>query len=129
MDVVPKSRRVVRYEGSDQEEERPWGDWRVADAVASFITARVEVKPRPRVSLQFHKHRPEHWVIVASKSEPAIGDSKIGVAPDDRVVIPCGARHPTHSSGDEMLAFVGVQFGKLLDESGITRLDNDYGQG
>jgi mannose-6-phosphate isomerase len=107
MDVVPKSRRMVRYEGGDQD-ERPSGNWRVVDAVASFITVRGEVKPGPRLSLQFHKHRPEHWIIVAGKSEPAVGDSKIAVAPDDHVVIPCGALHRTHNTSDEMPAFRGA---------------------
>jgi mannose-6-phosphate isomerase-like protein (cupin superfamily) len=127
MDVVPKSRRVVRYEVGDQE-ERPWGNWRVVDAAASF-TRRVAVKPGHRLSLQFHKHRSEHWVIVAGKGEPTVGDSKIGVAPGDHVVIPCGALHRIHNTGDEMLVFVEVQFGELLDESDITRLDDDYARG
>jgi mannose-6-phosphate isomerase-like protein (cupin superfamily) len=128
MDVVPKSRRMVRYEGGDQE-ERPWVNWRVVDVAASFITRQVEVKPRPRLSPRFHKHRPEHWVIVAGMGEPTVGDSKVGVTLCAHVVIPCGALHHTHNTSDEMLAFVEVQCGKLLDESGITRLDDDYGQG
>jgi mannose-6-phosphate isomerase len=97
MDVVLKSRRVVRYEVSDQE-ERPWGNWRVVDAAASFVTRRVEVEPGHRLSLQFHKHHSEHWVIVAGKGEPTVGDSKIDVAPGDHVVIPLrgASLHPQH---------------------------------
>ena len=128
MDVVPKSRRVVRYDIGDHE-ERPWGNWRVVDAAATFITKRVEVKPGHRLSLQYHHHRSEHWVIVAGRGETTVGEITRAVAPGDYVVIPCGALHRIHNTGEELLVFVEVQFGELLDESDITRVDDDYARG
>jgi mannose-6-phosphate isomerase-like protein (cupin superfamily) len=125
MDVVPDSRRVVRYDVGDQE-DRPWGNWRVVDAAAGFITKRVTVKPGHRLSLQYHDHRSEHWVIVAGSGEATVGDTKTPVAPGDYVVIPCGTVHRIQNTGSESLVFVEVQFGDLLDESDITRLDDDY---
>jgi len=128
MDVMSKNRDVVRYAVGDSE-DRPWGSWRVVDAGATFITKRVEVKPGHRLSLQLHKHRSEHWVIVAGAGEATVDDSRIPVRPGDYVVIPCGAVHRIENNGSEMLIFVEVQYGGILDESDITRLQDDYARG
>jgi mannose-6-phosphate isomerase-like protein (cupin superfamily) len=125
MDTISKKSETVRYVVGDRE-DRPWGSWRVVDTAANFITKRVEVKPGHRLSLQFHKYRSEHWVIVAGNGEATVGSNKTFVAPGDYVVIPCGAQHRIHNTGVELLVFVEVQFGEILDESDITRLDDDY---
>ena len=125
MDAIAERQCVVRYDVGDRE-DRPWGNWCVVDAAASFITKRVEVKPGHRLSLQFHRHRSEHWVIVAGNGEATVDSALIPVAPGDYVAIPCGARHRIHNTGAAPLVFVEVQRGEILDESDITRLDDDY---
>lgn len=125
MDAAADSRTIIRYDVGDHE-DRPWGSWRVVDAAVCFVTKRVEVKPGHRLSLQFHHHRSEHWVIVAGNGEATIGNDRIPVAPGDYVAIPCGARHRIHNTGGAPLVFVEVQHGEILDENDITRLDDDY---
>lgn len=125
MDAIVKSRSVVRYDVGDYE-DRPWGNWRVVDAGAAFITKRVEVAAGHRLSLQLHRHRSEHWVIVEGCGEAVVGDSKAEIGPGDYVAIPCGTKHRIHNTGAEPLVFVEVQFGEILDERDITRLDDDY---
>jgi mannose-6-phosphate isomerase-like protein (cupin superfamily) len=125
MDTTAKGQNAVRYEVGDHE-ERPWGRWRVVDIGPTFISKRVEVHAGHRLSLQFHHHRSEHWVIVAGSGEATVDEDRIPVGPGDYVVIPCGARHRIHNTGAETLVFVEVQYGELLDESDITRLEDDY---
>jgi mannose-6-phosphate isomerase-like protein (cupin superfamily) len=116
---------TVRYDVGDYE-ERPWGNWRVVDAADTFITKRVELKPGHRLSLQYHQHRSEHWVIVGGLGEALVDDTSREVRPGDYVVIPCGAVHRIQNTGDAMLVFVEVQFGEILDEKDIKRLSDDY---
>ena len=125
MDAIKNQQGAVRY-GVGDHEERPWGNWRVVDAGPTYISKRVEVSPGHRLSLQYHRHRSEHWVIVAGRGEATVADTKIEVTPGDYVVIPCGATHRIHNTGTEPLVFVEVQYGDLLDESDITRLEDDY---
>ncbi|MGF1630404.1 MAG: phosphomannose isomerase type II C-terminal cupin domain [Kiloniellaceae bacterium] len=125
MDTMSEGRKAVRYDVGDHE-DRPWGNWRVVDTGTAFITKRVEVNAGQRLSLQLHQHRSEHWVIVAGSGEATVDDSKIPVGPGDYVVIPCGAKHRIHNNGAEPLIFVEVQYGGILDESDITRLEDDY---
>jgi hypothetical protein len=60
MDTTAKGQNAVRYDVGDQE-DRPWGRWRVVDIGPTFISKRVEVHAGHRLSLQFHHHRSEHW--------------------------------------------------------------------
>jgi mannose-6-phosphate isomerase len=117
--------RAVRYAVGDYE-ERPWGTWRVVDTGPTFITKRVEVKPGHRLSLQYHEHRSEHWVVVSGTGEATVDDRTMTVGPGDYVVIPCRAVHRLHNTGSERLIIVEVQFGETLDEHDITRLQDDY---
>lgn len=125
MDAPARSSSAVRYDIGDYE-DRPWGSWRVVDAGSAFITKRVEVTAGHRLSLQIHRHRSEHWIIVGGSGEATVDEMHTQLRPGDYVVIPCGAKHRIHNTGIEPLVFVEVQFGEILDESDITRLADDY---
>src|SRR3546814_3910523 len=70
-----------------------------------------------RLSLQFHRHRSEHWVIVAGNGEATVDETIAQLKPGDHVIIPCGAKHRIRNTGGELLVFVEVQFGEIPDES------------
>jgi len=125
IEQVSEKLKAVRYSVGEHE-ERPWGNWRVVDAGPTFITKRVEVKPGQRLSLQYHEHRSEHWVIVAGIGEATVDDRTTTVKPGDYVVIPCGNTHRIHNTGETTLIFVEVQYGDTLDERDIVRLQDDY---
>ena len=44
--------------------ERPWGWYEVIDEGDRYKTKNIEVNPGERLSLQYHYHRSEHWVVV-----------------------------------------------------------------
>jgi len=125
MDALSKSRDVVRYSVGDYE-ERPWGSWRVVDTGPTFTTKQVQVKAGQRLSLQYHNHRSEHWVIVAGSGEATVGGDTIRIEAGRHVNIPSGVKHRIHNTGDTPLIFVEVQLGELLDENDIVRLEDDY---
>lgn len=125
MEVIVSSSHAVRYDVGDYQ-DRPWGNWRVVDAGAAFITKRIEVMAGHRLSLQLHHHRSEYWVIVGGSGEATVGDTTAQLRPGDHVLIPRGARHRIHNTGTVPLVFVEVQFGDILDETDITRLEDDY---
>src|SRR3546814_20162743 len=89
MDALAKTTTAVRYDIGDHE-DRPWGAWRVVDAAASFITKRVAVKPGHRLSLQFHRHRSEHWVIVAGTGEATVDETIAQPTPGAHVILQIG---------------------------------------
>src|SRR5262249_35789756 len=53
---------------------RPWGSYTVLEEGACFKVKRIVVKPEASLSLQKHRHRSEHWVIISGHAEIVNGD-------------------------------------------------------
>ena len=47
-----------------QIENKPWGSYEVLLDEPNYKVKRIVVDAYQRFSLQYHKHREEHWVIV-----------------------------------------------------------------
>jgi len=109
--------------------ERPWGFFQVLDeSPAGYKVKSIQVNPGARLSLQSHRDRSEHWVIVAGQGMVWLDDSRLPVSDGDAVDIPAGARHRVECVGNRPLVFIEVQRGGYLGEDDIVRYDDDYGR-
>ena len=97
--------------------ERPWGWFESLGSGDGYQVKRLCIHAGQRISLQRHRHRLEHWVVVA-------GDGDLECA-GQRIAVPCGAIHRA-SAGHSDLLIVEVQRGDLLSEDDIERLADDY---
>lgn len=111
-----------------QSDMRPWGTWCVIDVGQSHVVKRITVRPGQRLSLQRHRHREEHWVVVAGTAEVVRGDESFMMEAGGVVRIPLGATHRIANPGAVDLIFIEVQLGALLAEDDIERLDDVYGR-
>jgi mannose-1-phosphate guanylyltransferase / mannose-6-phosphate isomerase len=107
---------------------RPWGSYTVLEEGPRFKIKRIEVKPGGRLSLQSHKHRSEHWVVVAGEATVVNGDTELTLHHDQSTYIPCGAKHRLENKGIESLAIIEVQTGDYLGEDDIVRYEDVYGR-
>ena len=64
----------MRHDGKVQ---RPWGWYQVIDEGDRYKTKNIEVNPGASLSLQYHYHRSEHWVVVAGTAKVRVGDEKV----------------------------------------------------
>lgn len=119
---------VVRY-ARGQADDRPWGRWEVVDTGERFTVKRISVKPGAKLSLQRHRHREEHWVVVSGRARVTRDAETLELGPSQAVFIPRGAVHRIECLGDEPMMFVEVQYGEVLDENDIERLEDIYGRG
>ena len=53
-------------------EQRPWGSWHVIDVNHGYKIKRIHVNPHSRLSYQTHRHRSEHWVVIAGTAVWAV---------------------------------------------------------
>ncbi len=106
--------------------DRPWGRWTVLDAGAGFTVKKIEIEPGHRLSLQYHHHRSEHWLVIEGEGEVEIDDKKISIAQRSHVHIPLKAVHRVKNTGDAVLIILELQQGDILDEGDIVRLEDDY---
>lgn len=107
---------------------RPWGTWRVLATGDGFAVKEIVVNPGEVLSLQSHRHRAEHWVILSGVADVTVGDETVRREENGSAFIPIGARHRIANPGDTPLRFVEVQTGALLSESDIQRYEDRYGR-
>jgi mannose-6-phosphate isomerase-like protein (cupin superfamily) len=111
-----------------ERDTRPWGTWEVVATGDGHVVKRIMVAPGARLSLQRHRHREEHWVVVTGRAHVTIDDRSFPCAMGDHVHVPCGAVHRIANPGAEPLVVIEVQQGTLLDENDIERIEDDFGR-
>lgn len=108
---------------------RPWGSYTVLEEEQdSFKIKRIEVAPGARLSLQSHRQRSEHWVVVSGTATVTNGDEVITVQKNQSTYIPIGAKHRLENRGSEPLHIVEIQVGEYLGEDDIQRYEDNYGR-
>ena len=128
-DLVKQMRRDGRSEVSVHSRVfRPWGSYMGIDMGGRFQVKRLTVAPGSRLSLQRHRHRAEHWVVVQGEADVVRGDQRFRLKPDESTYIPLGAIHRLANPGDTELHVIEVQSGDYLGEDDIERLDDIYGR-
>jgi mannose-1-phosphate guanylyltransferase/mannose-6-phosphate isomerase len=105
---------------------RPWGSYETTDVGERFQTKRIIVNPGEALSLQLHRHRSEHWVVVSGVAMVTIGDDVRRLAENESVYIPAGTRHRLANPGAEPLHLIEVQCGSYLGEDDIVRFEDKY---
>ena len=86
------------------------------------------VRPGESLSLQYHHHRAEHWVVVQGVALVQVGDREMRTEPGQYRYIPLKERHRLSNIGTEELVVVEVQCGGYLGEDDIVRLADTYGR-
>lgn len=108
--------------------EKPWGRYTVLNEGKGFKVKLIEVFPRKKLSLQKHKFRSEHWVVVEGTAGIAHLKKEFLLNPGQSEYIPKGETHRLENVTDKLLKIVEVQCGEYLAEDDIERLDDDYGR-
>ncbi|HEU0224016.1 MAG TPA: mannose-1-phosphate guanylyltransferase/mannose-6-phosphate isomerase [Steroidobacteraceae bacterium] len=127
--LVERLRQAGRSEpGLHREVFRPWGSYDSVDAGPRFQVKRLTIKPGAKLSLQRHRHRAEHWVVVKGRARITRDAEVFELAENESTYIPVGAVHRIENPGSEPLQIVEVQSGGYLGEDDIERLDDTYGR-
>jgi mannose-1-phosphate guanylyltransferase/mannose-6-phosphate isomerase len=105
---------------------RPWGKYEVLMDVPEYKVKKITVFVKSRLSLQSHKKRSEHWVVVKGKAKIIRGKDIIHLKENESTYIPSKTRHRLENVGKENLEIIEVQAGKYLEEDDIKRYEDDY---
>ena len=105
---------------------KPWGHYEIFIDSKDYLVKKLTIKPNHRLSLQLHKFRSEHWVIVEGTARITKGKSKKTLHKNESTFIPQGVVHCIENIGENYLEIIEVQMGKVLKETDIIRLDDPY---
>lgn len=131
---VKKAVSELKSKGAAQAETfsrdyRPWGWYERLALESRFQVKRIVVKPGALLSLQSHKHRSEHWVIVEGTAKITINDEVKVLTENQSVYVPVGAIHRLENPGKMHLTLIEVQTGSYFGEDDIIRYDDIYARG
>ncbi len=107
-------------------EKRPWGSYTVLREGAGFKVKLIEITPHKRLSLQRHKFRAEHWVVVSGTARTISGNKVSLVHSNQSVYVSKGKKHRLENPTNKPLRIVEVQTGSYLGEDDIERFADDF---
>ncbi|AMO23856.1 mannose-1-phosphate guanylyltransferase/mannose-6-phosphate isomerase [Ramlibacter solisilvae] len=107
---------------------RPWGTYATIKEEAGYKVKRITVRPGASLSLQYHHHRAEHWVVVKGVALVQVGEREVRTEAGQYRYIPLKEKHRLSNIGTEELVVVEVQCGDYLGEDDIVRLADTYGR-
>ncbi len=108
--------------------KRPWGSYTVLEEGPSFKMKTIEVRPGGRLSLQRHKHRSEHWVVISGEATVTAGEKVSVLRPNESTFISAGMLHRLENRDSAPLRIIEVQVGSYVGEDDIERFDDQYGR-
>lgn len=107
---------------------RPWGYYSVLQEGEGFLTKCICVNPHAKLSLQYHFHRSEHWVVLEGNAIVVKDDIEYNLTPGESIDIKIKETHSLQNLTDKPLKILEVQKGDILDENDIVRLSDMYGR-
>lgn len=128
---MPRESKDEREEQSFRkgimEDIRPWGKFRSFPHEKAGSIKIITVNPGASLSLQYHHHRSEFWVILDEGLEITVRKKVWLAKKGDEVFIPQKAPHRLRCVGTTPARVMEVWIGDS-DESDIVRLEDQYGR-
>jgi len=127
VDMLKAQKRQERY--AHKTVQRPWGSFTVLEIGGGYKVKLVEVKPQKALSLQYHKKRSEHWVVVEGKAKIIKDKRSFIFEANESAYIPINCVHRlSNPLKDKLLKIIEVQAGKYLEEDDIVRIKDNFGR-
>ncbi len=107
---------------------RPWGTYHVLAKEHHYQSKKITVLPGSELSLQRHKRRAEHWVVIQGVATVTRNDEIFELKKNESTFLPMGAMHRLENKGGEELHLIEIQTGDYFGEDDIERFEDSYGR-
>ena len=106
---------------------RPWGNYTILLQGDGYKVKKICVMPGEALSLQSHKYRSEHWIVIKGQATIIVGgDDERTVRRNESIYVPKDTKHRLMNKGTEALEIIEVQNGSYVEEDDIVRYDDVY---
>jgi mannose-1-phosphate guanylyltransferase/mannose-6-phosphate isomerase/mannose-1-phosphate guanylyltransferase/mannose-6-phosphate isomerase len=123
----PSSPAEAQLRAGIVEDIRPWGKFRSYPHRRATSLKVITVKPGSALSLQYHRHRGEFWVVLDSGLEVTCGSRVWRPKRGEEIFIPPKTPHRLRCAGRRAGRVLELWVGKS-GEADIIRLQDDYGR-
>lgn len=131
VDRLKEQERTEEYQAP--ENVRPWGTYKIISESKTDKIKRIQVLPHKRLSLQYHEHRSEHWVVVSGMAKVTLIDqinrekvNLLSLTLGESCFVPKEMLHRLENSSNELLEIIEIQTGDYVGEDDIIRVLDDY---
>lgn len=107
---------------------KPWGFYKLIGIGDNWQVKEIFVNPNSSLSLQSHKFRSEHWIVIKGIANVQINEQKKILEQNQSIYITAGELHRLSNLEDIPLTIIEVQSGSYLGEDDIIRYKDDYGR-
>ena len=121
----------VKFETATKKkrETRPWGSYEILTSGPGFQTKRLTVTAEKRLSLQWHRHRDETWVVARGTARVTVGEEQHTLGRGESILVARNVNHRIENiSSVEPLEIIEIQTGDYLGEDDIVRIEDDFGR-
>ena len=101
---------------------RPWGNFISLAESFNWKVKRIEIKVGASISLQLHKKRSEHWIIVEGNAKIEIDGQISFLGKNEGTYIPLGSKHRLSNPGKIKLILIEVQSGSYVGELSLIHI-------
>ncbi|PIE55047.1 MAG: mannose-1-phosphate guanylyltransferase/mannose-6-phosphate isomerase [Dethiosulfovibrio peptidovorans] len=123
-EIVARLKKDERRElWQTPEAARRWGEYRILHEGDGVKVKRLTVFPGKSLSLQYHYHRTEHWVVVRGIAQVTRGEETLYLREGESTFIEKKQLHRLSNPGRIPLEVIEVQNGAYLGEDDIVRID------
>jgi mannose-1-phosphate guanylyltransferase/mannose-6-phosphate isomerase len=107
---------------------RPWGYYETVSVGEGYRVKRLMVHPGGQLSLQRHRYRSEHWVVVRGEAAVQNGSEVFALCANQSTYIEKNTKHRLSNPGTAPLFVIEVQSGDYVGEDDIERFEDEYGR-
>jgi len=126
-EVVNSLKEKNRKEATEAPESaRPWGTYKILTETDRYKIKKITIEPGKRLSLQYHHHRTEHWIVVQGTALVTLDGKELYVHEGESIFVPKNSQHRLMNPGKILLEIIEVQNGEYLGEDDIVRIEDDY---
>ena len=121
----------VKFEAATKKkrETRPLGSYEIMTSGPGFQTKRLTVTAEKRLSLQWHRHRDETWVVARGTARATVGEEQHTLGRGESIFVDRNVHHRIENiSSVEPLEIIEIQTGDYLGEDDIVRVEDDFGR-
>ena len=107
-------------------EHRPWGYFKIIKDSEDYKIKKIVVRPKERLSLQMHKYRSEHWIVIKGSATVINNNKEFILKCSESTFIPANTRHRLINNENDDLEIIEIQTGSYFGEDDIVRFDDIY---
>lgn len=101
---------------------RDWGSYEILHVGEAYTIKKLTILPGKKTSLQKHKHRCEHLVVVRGSPSVLLADKITKSGVNTPITIREGELHQIINDTSESVIIIELLYGKILDEADIVRI-------